>query len=198
MLFNQLETQLKKLPETPLSEERKALWQDLAQKIKSNPNGALCFVCTHNSRRSALSQALAAAFNHQTQKNIHAIYSGGAEVTRIHPNTLATLRDLGFQIDLEDDSSANKRYLLRYAEEAAGIPLFSKTFDDAENALPYHAVMVCAAGDAACPFIPMALSRTLIPFEDPGAWDDTEQAPEAYLKTATQIANEIQYLMSIL
>ncbi len=181
-------------------EERQTLWLPLFDRIQSLQNqGAIDFICTHNSRRSILSQSLATALAHKFKLPDLKFWSGGAEVTFVHPNTIACLVQIGFRLEQTPaGENPNRRYLLSFAENMPPLELYSKRFDDSSTPPPYHAVLVCSKGDAACPFIPGVASRNLIPFEDPGTFDGTTDAPAAYLEAARNISSELLFFFNML
>lgn len=197
MLNMKLDTFLATANGEGLSPERQELWQKAAKAVLEKKAKAMSFICTHNARRSVISQSLAAALAYRYGIQDMLFYSGGAEATFIHPNSLALLEKIGFELE-EAEGGDNPVNLARYASDAGALHLFSKTFDDASSSEPYVAILVCSKGDAACPFIPDAKARILIPFEDPGAFDGTEEAPEAYLTTAKLVLNELHYFFQLL
>ncbi|CAN0602762.1 unnamed protein product, partial [Ectocarpus sp. 12 AP-2014] len=85
-----------------ITEERKEVLQPLIdfiqQKTTANSAIRINFICTHNSRRSHLSQVwaqtMATYFN---IKNVNC-YSGGTEATALFPMVAETLKNQGFQI----------------------------------------------------------------------------------------------------
>ena len=85
-----------------VSDERKEVLKPLADyiqnKVNTNEEIRLNFICTHNSRRSHLSQiwAQTMAF-HFGIKNVYC-YSGGTEATAMFPKVGETLVNQGFQI----------------------------------------------------------------------------------------------------
>ncbi|HCS19508.1 MAG TPA: protein-tyrosine-phosphatase [Bacteroidetes bacterium] len=193
MLFPEINHYLDSLIPSVEGEERMEKWNALGRSLKkSDMKGAVNFICTHNARRSVLSQSLATAIAYRTGLNELEFWSGGAEATFVHPNSIATLQRIGFRL-LSKSQGNNPIYELAYADDAAPLKIFSKTFDDLSSPAPYHAVMVCSKGDAACPFIPGVASRTLIPFEDPGAFDGTPEEEKAYHASAAQIGSEMRY-----
>jgi arsenate reductase len=193
MLYHEITDYLNTSHPSIMDQERQEKWRSLSRLLKNNGNkGAINFICTHNARRSVLSQALATAIAHQNGFAGLVFWSGGAEVTFVHPNTIAALQRIGFRL-LSQSKGTNPTYELRFSEDALPLKLFSKTFDDASSPAPYHAVLVCSKGDAACPYIPEATSRTLIPFEDPGAFDGTLEETKAYDASAAVIAGELRY-----
>ena len=181
-------------------EERQTLWLPLLDRIRSlQYQGAIDFICTHNSRRSILSQSLATALAHKFKLPDLMFWSGGAEVTFVHPNTIACLVQIGFHLEpIPTGEPPNHRYLLSFAENTPPLELYSKRFDDSSTPPPYHAVLVCSKGDAACPFIPGVASRNLIPFEDPGTFDGTPDASAAYLDAARNISSELMFFFASL
>lgn len=198
MLYPEIEQFLAELPIAPPSIDRKEKWDALANKlIHWNKKGAINFICTHNARRSVLSQSLATVFAYKNQLSLIEAWSGGAEETFVHPNTISTLQGIGFQL-VEQTGGANPIYTLSYSDDALPLKLFSKKFDDPSSPAPYHAVLVCSKGDAACPFIPNVASRTLIPFEDPGAYDNTDIALSAYNEASKIIGAELRYFFDAL
>ena len=193
MLFSEINQYLDSLLPSIDGEERQAKWQALGNSLKkSELKGAVNFICTHNARRSVLSQSLATVLAYRSGLKDLVFWSGGAEETNAHPNSIATLQRIGFRL-LSQGEGANPVYELAYADDAAPLRIFSKKFDDESSPAPYHAVLVCSKGDAACPFIPGVASRTLIPFEDPGTFDGTPEEEQAYNTCAAQIGGEMRF-----
>jgi arsenate reductase len=79
-----------------ISEERKTVLQPLIdfvqQKVNDRQDININFICTHNSRRSHLSQVWAqVASAHFNIPNVHC-YSGGTEETALFPKVAETLK----------------------------------------------------------------------------------------------------------
>ncbi|MDX5320843.1 MAG: hypothetical protein LPK45_07035 [Bacteroidota bacterium] len=198
MVYPEISRFLESLSLSEPHEERDAKWQNLAAKISADDfSGAVDFICTHNARRSAISQSLFAALAHEHSFDKLISWSGGAEVTFIHPNTIAALQRIGFRLS-EKQGEENPVYFLRFSDEQDALRLFSKKFDDETTPGPYHAVLVCSKGDAACPFIPMVKTRNLIPFEDPGYADGTPEADQAYDQAVKEIGSDLKKFFSYL
>ncbi|MEY3050253.1 MAG: hypothetical protein RLY31_38 [Bacteroidota bacterium] len=154
----------------------------------------LSFICTHNSRRSQLSQVWA-----QTAAYVHGIpahcFSGGVEVTAFDGRAVASLRRSGFRITSSE--GVNPEHLVFYAAEAPPVRTFSKLFDDPANlADRFAAVMTCAHAEENCPFIPGAEQRIPVRYEDPKAFDDTPVEAARYDERSMQIASEMLYVFS--
>ena len=200
MLFKNIENQIKDLDETSISVERQNIAQPLVDyiqsKVDSNQEIRLNFICTHNSRRSHLSQVWAQTLAHYFGiKNVFC-YSGGTETTALFPMAAKTLENTGFQIDTIAEGS-NPIYALKYAADAHPILGFSKKFDSNFNPNSnFSAVLTCSSADKECPYIPNAEVRIPMTFEDPKAFDNTPQQADKYNERSLQIATELKYVFS--
>ncbi|MBM1104517.1 protein-tyrosine-phosphatase [Aurantibacter crassamenti] len=199
-LFAEIENVIKKLNPHTISNERKAVLQPLTDfiqlKVSENKEIRINFICTHNSRRSHLSQVwaqtLASYFN---IKNVFC-YSGGTEATALFPMAAETLQNSGFQINTISKSE-NPVYSIKYADNEHPIIGFSKKLDDDFNPKSeFAAIMTCSQADGGCPFIAGAEKRIPITFEDPKAFDNTPQQAEKYNERSMQIATELCYVFS--
>ncbi|MBA4152900.1 protein-tyrosine-phosphatase [Flavobacterium sp.] len=199
-LFPPIETNLKNLNFNSLSAERKEILQSLIDyiqlKVINQREIRLNFICTHNSRRSHLSQVWAqAAATYYGIPNVFC-YSGGTEATAMFPMAAKTLEKAGFQIQTIANGT-NPIYAIKYAENAQPIIGFSKTYDDAFNPKSeFAAIVTCSQADGGCPFIEGAEKRIPIMFEDPKAFDNTPQQAEKYEERSLQIATEMSYVFS--
>lgn len=185
---------------TTVSKERKDVLQPLIAyiqtKIDSHQPIRLNFICTHNSRRSHLSQiwAQTMAF-HFGIKNVFC-YAGGTEATAMFPKVGEILTKQGFQIQ-QLSNDINPVYAVKYDENGASIICFSKTFDDAFNPKSeFAAIMTCSSADEACPFISGAEKRFPIRYDDPKAFDGTELMDAKYTERSLEIASEMNYVFS--
>ena len=199
-IFKELHDLIKSLNHETITEERKEVLQPLIDYIQKNvenknPNN-LNFICTHNSRRSHLSQVWAqtAAFYYGIG-NVNC-YSGGTEATALFPMAAATLKDHGFEV-LSLSKEPNPIYGIKYAQNAPPIIGFSKTYDAEFNPKSnFAAIMTCSQADAGCPLILGANKRIPITYEDPKAFDGTPQQAEKYRERSLQIATELTYIFS--
>jgi arsenate reductase len=183
-----------------ISEERKFTLQPLIDFIQDKVNNhqeiRLNFICTHNSRRSHLSQVWAqtAAANYEI-RNVFC-YSGGTEATAMFPMAAKTLVQQGFQIKTIAEGN-NPIYAIKYADNEAPVIGFSKNFDDTFNPkTDFAAILTCSSADEGCPFIAGAEKRIPITFEDPKGFDNTPQQAEKYEERSVQIATELFYVFS--
>lgn len=159
----------------------------------------LMFICTHNSRRSHMSQiwaATAAAFYGIDGVETH---SGGTEATAFNPRAVAAMRRAGFAIADAPADAGNPHHAVAYAADGPTLDVFAKTFDSAGNPnAEFAAIMNCSEADQACPFVPGAVLRISLPYEDPKLADDTPDEAARYDERAQQIGREMFYLFSLI
>jgi len=195
-----INTTIQQLQYQSISEERKITLQPLIdflqQKTDEGKDINLNFICTHNSRRSHLSQiwaqAGAAYFN---IPNVYS-YSGGTEETALFPKVAETLVNQGFNIFKIADGN-NPVYAIKYNDDSLPVIGFSKRYDSAFNpASGFAAIMTCSQADGGCPFIAGAEKRIPITFEDPKISDNTPQQSQVYAERSLQIASEMFYVFS--
>jgi arsenate reductase len=199
-LFPNIENVINSLNFESISAARKMILQSLTDYIQEKAvNGVdirLNLICTHNSRRSHLSQVWAqTAAAYYGVKDVFC-YSGGTEATAMFPMVAKILSVQGFQIKIIADGN-NPVYAIKYAENAHPIIGYSKTFDDNFNPeSEFAAILTCSSADQGCPFIVGAEVRIPITFEDPKAFDNTPQQAEKYEERSLQIATEMCYIFS--
>ncbi|KAA5823584.1 protein-tyrosine-phosphatase [Algibacter amylolyticus] len=199
-LFTEIDNLIKGLKPETISAERKTVLQPLIDfiqlKVSNKEAIRINFICTHNSRRSHLSQIWAQTMAHYFNiKNVFC-YSGGTEATALFPMAAKTLENSGFTIKTLSEGK-NPVYSIKYADNAHPIIGFSKTLDDDFNPKSeFAAIMTCSQADGGCPFIAGAEKRIPITFEDPKAFDNTPQQAEKYNERSLQIATELFYVFS--
>jgi len=199
-MFQNLTTTIASISKTTLSNERKEILQPLIDyiqtKIDTQQPIRLNFICTHNSRRSHLSQIWAQTMAFKFGIKNVCCYSGGTEATAMFPKVRETLVNQGFQIQ-QLSSDKNPVYAVKYDENEAAIICFSKTFDDAFNPNSlFAAIMTCSSADAGCPFIAGAEKRLPIRYDDPKAFDGTDLMDVKYAERSLEIASELYYVFS--
>src|SRR5690242_1189327 len=101
-VFPEIEKIIRSFNFENISNERKLVLQPLIDFIQNKYNNQqeirLNLICTHNSRRSHLSQVWAqTAAAYYNIKNVFC-YSGGTEATALFPMAAQTLAKQGFQI----------------------------------------------------------------------------------------------------
>ena len=183
-----------------ISEARKVTLQPLIDFVQNKANSQqtinLNFICTHNSRRSHLSQVWAqVAAYYFTIPRVYC-YSGGTEETAMHSKIVETLTDNGFTISRITDG-LNPVYAIKYDDNEPPVIGFSKKYDHPFNpAATFAAIMTCSQADEGCPFISGAEKRIPVTFEDPKISDNTPEQTQVYAKRSVEIAAEMFYVFS--
>ena len=183
-----------------INQGRKTTLQPLIDYIQGKVTDGLDininFICTHNSRRSHLSQVWAqiAAAHYQIPRVI--CYSGGTEETAMFPKIAETFEKSGIEVITISEGS-NPVYALKYDKNALPIIGFSKKYDSPFNPESnFAAIMTCSQADGGCPFIAGAEKRIPITYEDPKISDNTDQQDQVYNLRSLEIASEMFYVFS--
>lgn len=199
-MFENLSKTIETIKKISVSNERKAiLWplvEYIQNKVNANEEIRLNFICTHNSRRSHLSQiwAQTMAF-HFGIKNVFC-YSGGTEATALFPKVAETLTHQGFQIE-KVSQEQNPVYAVKFDDNEHPIIGFSKTyFNDFNPKSNFAAIMTCSNADEGCPMVFGAEARLPIKYDDPKAFDGIEVMNEKYAERSLQIASELYFVFS--
>lgn len=200
ILFSEIEKVVSSFKFNDITSERRNILQALIDfiqlKVDNKEDIRLNLICTHNSRRSHLSQIWAqTAAHYYGIKNVFC-YSGGTEATAMFSKVAETLKNTGFKIQKLSEEN-NPVYAIKFAENQSPIIGFSKAYDDEFNPESgFAAIMTCSQADGGCPFIAGAEKRIPITFEDPKAFDNTPQQTEKYQERSLQIATEMFYVFS--
>jgi arsenate reductase len=199
-MFEFLSHSIKEISLIAVPDSRKVILQPLIDyiqnKVDKNQVVRLNFICTHNSRRSHLSQVWAQTMAFYCNiKNVEC-YSGGTAATALFPKVVATLETQGFKIQ-KISQEANPIYAIKFSENELSIIGFSKEFDNFFNPKSgFLAIMTCSQADEGCPFIAGAEKRIPVRYDDPKAFDETDLQTEKYLERSTQIASEMYHVFS--
>lgn len=197
MIYKEIIKTIESIESTTISIERRTLLQPLIdflqEKVNTNKEIRLNFICTHNSRRSHLSQVWAQVMAAKRGIKINS-YSGGTEATALFKEAKNALERDGFKIQLLSENK-NPVYAIKYAENELPIIGFSKKYDDAFNPTSeFAAILTCSSADKGCPFITGAEKRIPITYEDPKAFDNTPLQQQMYTERSLQIATEMNYV----
>lgn len=201
-VFEDLSKIIKTLDTSLISNDRKKTLEPLINylksKIKNNDSSRLNFICTHNSRRSHLSQIWAQTMACYYNINNVNTYSGGTEATAMFPKVEETLTKQGFKITALSEGN-NPVYSIKYSNNEHSIVAFSKEYSNAFNPeSEFAAIMTCSSADKGCPIVFGCDLRIPITYEDPKKSDGTPQQNETYLKRSLQIATEMKFVFSSL
>ena len=183
-----------------ISPERKETLNRISELISSRlelgEDANLTFICTHNSRRSHMSQLWS-----QTAAYYYGIdnvftFSGGTGETACNIRTVSALRRVGFSV-VSTTEGVNPVYLIQYSDDRPPMKAYSKLYNHDDNPQEdFIALMCCSKVDQQCPVVQGASSRFAIHYVDPGECDDTSEEMAAYDDRCREIAREMFYIMS--
>lgn len=194
MIYPQIKSYLDQVSSVPINDERKIILNEIVEYIKSAKEPKLNFICTHNSRRSHLSQIWGKTLAHHFGINIQT-YSGGTEATAFHPNAVAAIERAGFKV--QKGKGENPSYKVFFSDAAAPMICYSKIFDDTVNPKSdFAAIMTCSEADAECPIVFGADARIKLFYEDPKVSDGSGDEERIYDERSSQIAAEMHYVFS--
>jgi hypothetical protein len=162
-------------------QHRKPAEQLVAWVVKNYKAGkplGVVVICTRNTRRSMLGATMgnvAAAYGGLPDVRF---YSGGTEPDAINPRTIATLKEIGLDIEPTGKEAArgkkgaeNPIYRVQWGK---GLETneFSKAYTDAANPQEnFAAIVVCSEAETACPNVTGATVRIPALYLDPKAFD---------------------------
>lgn len=136
---------------------------------------AVLFVCTGNSARSPIAEAL---LRHHTAGRVNVTSAGNRPKSHLHPNTVRILRE-AYDIDISDQ---HPRHL-----DAVG----ERRFD--------HVITLCDKAREACPKFPHQPRRVHWSIPDPATASDTDQASyPAFQLTAADVDTRIRHLLPVI
>jgi arsenate reductase len=183
--------------------ERKQLLKELTQFVQGNVKAGqkvyLNFICTHNSRRSHISQLWAQAAAYYYGIEGVTCFSGGTEATAFNPRAVKAMKEAGFEIRTwsNGQNGENPVYEVRFSGAAPAVKAFSKKYDDPFNhTKSFAAIMTCSHADENCPLVLGASARIAITYNDPKAFDGTPQEEAKYNERVREIGREMLYAFS--
>jgi arsenate reductase (thioredoxin) len=183
-----------------IPKERKEILKQLTDFIESKAQRhqkiELIFICTHNSRRSHISQLWAQAAASYFGIPDVVCYSGGTEATAFNPRAVKAMNDAGFRINATTAGN-NPVYEIFFSDHAGKAIAFSKKYDSEPNPKKkFAAVMTCSHADENCPVVHGAEKRISLPYNDPKDFDGTLQEAAKYSERVMEIGTEILYAFS--
>lgn len=167
-----------------------------ARHLAADRAADLTFICTHNSRRSHLSQVLAqTAAYYYGVTGIHC-HSGGTEATACNPRTIEAFKRAGFEV-ADTTGGNNPVYEIRIANNEEPLRAWSKVYNqDGNPTAGYVGVMTCTHADENCPIVVGAADRFSLPFVDPKEADDTPAEAATYDERLHQIGSEMFHFIA--
>jgi protein-tyrosine-phosphatase len=141
--------------------------------VRSGHRTRVLFLCTGNSTRSQLAEALLRDLGGDSIE----VASGGSHPKAIHPNAVRVMRERG--IDL---SSATSKHLERFSR---------RRFD--------YVITLCDKVREICPEFPGDPRRIHWSIADPGLEGDTDEVTyPAFQRTISEIETRVQFLLHLI
>ena len=202
VLFPEIKTWINHLETSKLNRKRIEILEELGKKLLPNFKNQnlpdFHFLCTHNSRRSQISQAITKVLAIHYGLSINC-FSGGTVETSFHPNAIDCLQSIGFKIEKKEILENQWRYQLHFSQEIDGLPMWSKLLDDPYNPKKnFIAIFTCDQAAETCPVVSGSLYNAKLGHSDPKIFDGTANEKEGYLKCAVDIATEMKWLFHFL
>lgn len=167
------------------------IFNQISQQLPVN----LVYICTHNSRRSHFGQIWATLAASYFKISGVQTFSGGTEATAFHPNAIAALNNLGFEVQPMSDGP-NAKYEVSMGSDLKST-CFSKVYNDEVNPQSnFVAIMTCSDAEQNCPFIPGVALRVATSYDDPKEFDGTELQDEKYVERCRQIGSECLFIFN--
>ena len=132
----------------------------------------ILFLCTHNSARSQMAEAL---LRHMAGDYIE-VASAGTEVSHVHPDAIRTMSEFGIDI-----SGQRSKHLSEF---------LGQHWD--------YVVTVCDRAKESCPIFPGDPERIHWSFADPAAVEPEEARQAAFRKTARDLVTRLRMLMALI
>jgi protein-tyrosine-phosphatase len=145
-----------------------------AQAVQDDtrPPARILFLCTHNSARSQIAEAL---LRHLAQGRAEA-YSAGTEPGRVHPVALATLER--YEVDT---TGLHSKHLTQF---------IGQPFD--------FIITVCDRANESCPVFPGDPERIHWSFPDPSALTDPEEQQRAFSRIYFDLEKRLKLLLTLI
>lgn len=168
----------------------------IAERVGHDKEAKLIFICTHNSRRSHLSQIWCQAAAAYYEVPHVETYSGGTAATACNIRTVRALRRAGLSV-VASTAGENPLYLIQYSEAKPAIRAYSKVYSENGNPTSdFAAMMCCSEADKECPIVMGSDGRFPLHYEDPKVADNTPEESNRYDERCLQIASEMFFVMS--
>ncbi len=149
--------------------------RDASPPVPRSPRVAALFVCTGNSARSPIAEAL---FRHHNGGGVNVVSAGSVPKPSLHPNTIRVMRE-EFGIDISGQYP-------RHLDTLAG-----RRFD--------QVVTLCDKAREVCPDFGEHSRRVHWSIPEPGAAVESDQASyPAFQRTAEEINTRIGHLLPVL
>lgn len=142
------------------------------QMAKDVPPTKVLFLCTHNSARSQLAEALMRHYGGNTVE----VYSAGSSPSKIHPDAVWVMAAMGVDISGQRSKSLDE--------------FVGQQFD--------YIVTVCDKVREICPYFPGDPEQIHWSFSDPAAIEGEEERLAAFRRTAQELTIRLRFLLGLI
>lgn len=146
-------------------------------KADGEPPVRVLFLCTHNSARSQMAEAIMQHLG----GSIVEVYSAGTHPSNIHPEAIRVLAAMNIDVSA---SRMRSKHLDEYCKS--------------ENSKFDYIITVCDRVREACPLFPGDPEQIHWSFPDPAAVEDKEEQHRAFLLTAQELTTRIRFLLLVI
>jgi protein-tyrosine-phosphatase len=146
--------------------------EESADRVMDGPPARVLFLCTHNSARSQMAEAL---LRHLGGGRVE-VFSAGTEVSRVHPVALDTLT----RNDL-DTAGLHSKHLDQF---------IGQDFD--------YLITVCDRANESCPIFPGDPERIHWSFPDPSAVADPDEQRMAFAQVFAGLEKRLKLLLTLI
>lgn len=141
-------------------------------QVDSGKPARILFLCTHNSARSQMAEALTRTLSKGQVK----VFSAGTEPSRVHPDAIKTMAEMDIDISQQYSKSMSE--------------FFNQSFD--------YVITVCDSAREACPLFPGDPVKIHWSFPDPAAIENPAARERAFQQTAVELVTRIKNLLALI
>ncbi|MCG9876352.1 MAG: hypothetical protein MH321_16370 [Leptospiraceae bacterium] len=194
-----------------ISKDRFSILNSIAYELKNMVGNLgvakINFICTHNSRRSHLSQILFHTALVFYKMDHISTYSGGTEATALNDRVVIALEDFGYRLEKVQPNQFNQShnfqenpvYEIYLSKITKPILAFSKKYQDDPNPKSdFLAIMTCDHASENCPVVFGASSKINLNYTDPKASDGNPDEKLVYTNKLIEIGIEMFALGKLL
>ena len=186
--MSSLDKYIDNLDEVILRDYQKSRVKKISQELSGviNSCNKIVFMCTHNSRRSQLSEVWANILSNRLNLKL-SFFSAGTEKTKVYKEVIETLCRVGVDI--------NKEGKLNLTSNT--INIYSKTLDEIKED-KFIGIMNCSDAEKHCPLDPRSKKNIKLFYDDPKKYDRTTKESDEYDRTCRLIASELNAIFKLL
>lgn len=167
----------------------------ITARLKDQQMAYLVFLCTHNSRRSIISQTLAKAAASWQNIQLLRTFSGGINATEFSPIAADALDRTGLKVVKYVDIQ-NSPFNIFYDDEDVPVIAFSKIHNAPSMPREGFALITnCSESEKDCPILEGTEVVVNLGYDDPKDYEGKSNQDASYDALVERIATEMAFLM---